>query len=109
MRQSVIGPHRDDLVFLINGKNVKNFGSQGQQRTVVLTLKMAHLEMIRQYSGENPILLLDDILSELDLSRQKYLLDKIEGRQVIITCTNREGIFDSENKKFFHIKSGKVE
>lgn len=109
LRQSVIGPHRDDLVFLINGKNVKNFGSQGQQRTVVLTLKMAHLEMIRQYSGENPILLLDDILSELDLSRQKYLLDKIEGRQVIITCTNREGILDSENKKFFHIKSGKVE
>ena len=75
----------------------------------MLTLKMAHLEMIRQYSGENPILLLDDILSELDLSRQKYLLDKIEGRQVIITCTNREGILDSENKKFFHIKSGKVE
>lgn len=108
MRQSIIGPHRDDLVFLINGKNVKHFGSQGQQRTVVLTLKMAHLEMIRHYCGENPVLLLDDILSELDLSRQKYLLDKIEGRQVIITCTNRKGIPDSENKKFFHIQNGRV-
>lgn len=82
-----IGPHRDDLSFQINGMDVKRFGSQGQQRTVALSLKLAEIELVRRLIHDNPILLLDDVMSELDRNRQDALLDSMKGIQTIITCT----------------------
>ena len=75
---SSIGPHRDDFSILINQADAKNFGSQGQQRTAILTLKFASLGIIKEATGEYPVLLLDDVLSELDISRQKFILSKID-------------------------------
>ncbi len=89
---SSLGIHRDDLIIYINGKPVKVFGSQGQQRTSVLSLKLAELNIVKEEIGESPILLLDDFMSELDSNRRESFLNKIVGNQVIITCTdNIEG------------------
>lgn len=86
---TLVGPHRDDLSFLINGVNVRQFGSQGQQRTVVLSLKMAEAKLIREESGENPVLLLDDVMSELDSTRREFLLKEWgTGAQTFITSTH---------------------
>ena len=82
------GPHRDDIKIVLNDIDVRNFGSQGQQRTCALTLKLAELEFIKQNTGEYPVLLLDDVLSELDSTRQIKLLEKIKDIQTIITCTS---------------------
>lgn len=83
-----VGPHRDDYDILINGKSLKTFGSQGQQRSAVLSLKIAEIELIYKETGEYPVLLLDDVMSELDDKRQKYLMDSIEKVQTFITCTS---------------------
>lgn len=96
------GPHRDDISFYIGNENIKTFGSQGQQRTAALSLKLAEIELVKKKIGENPILLLDDVLSELDRKRQHYLLDSIKGIQTIITCTGLEE-FVGDRKKFNHI------
>lgn len=96
------GPHRDDIVFFIGGENVKLFASQGQQRTAALSLKLAEIELVRQKIGENPVLLLDDVLSELDRKRQRHLLEGIEGIQTVITCTGLEE-FVGDRKRFHHI------
>ena len=82
MRQiSLVGPHRDDLnFFLINDRNVQTFGSQGQQRTTALSVKLAEIDLMKEETGEYPILLLDDVMSELDDSRQLHLLETIEGK-----------------------------
>ncbi|MGN1097368.1 MAG: DNA replication/repair protein RecF [Clostridia bacterium] len=103
-----VGPHRDDISFKINGKSAKNFASQGQQRSIVLCLKTAQTELIREETGESPVMLLDDIMSELDKNRRDFLREKINGKQVIITCTEPENsdIKDCENK--IHIKDGRV-
>lgn len=103
-----VGPHRDDLSFKINGKNAKNFASQGQQRSIVLCLKAAQTERIRQESGESPVMLLDDVMSELDKKRRDFLKDEIRGKQVIITCTEPENsdIVGCENK--IQIENGRV-
>ncbi len=82
-----VGPQRDDIKLIVNDIDIRSFGSQGQQRTVALTLKLAEMEVIRKESGESPILLLDDVLSELDDTRQNKLLEKIKNYQTIITCT----------------------
>ncbi|MGO4889013.1 DNA replication/repair protein RecF [Anaerobacillus sp. MEB173] len=90
---SLVGPHRDDLGFLVNGKDVQTFGSQGQQRTTALSLKLAEIELIKAKVGEYPILLLDDVLSELDDYRQSHLLNTIQGKvQTFVTTTSVEGI-----------------
>ncbi|WP_305768632.1 DNA replication/repair protein RecF [Candidatus Epulonipiscium viviparus] len=81
------GPHRDDINFLINDHSLKLFGSQGQQRTCILSIKFAQIDIITEITGETPILLLDDILSELDINRQKYLFKYINNLQTMITCT----------------------
>ena len=81
------GPHRDDMIFQINGTDVRKFGSQGQQRTAALSLKLAEIELMKRQTGDKPVLLLDDVLSELDSRRQKDLLDSISDVQTIITCT----------------------
>ena len=104
------GPHRDDISFFIENKNLKLFGSQGQQRTAALSLKLAELELVKQKIGENPVLLLDDVLSELDRKRQHHLLDRMEGIQTMITCTGLEE-FVGDRQKFnhiFHVTNGMV-
>lgn len=85
-----VGPHRDDIGFLIHGCDLRKYGSQGQQRTSALSLKLAEIEMVKRTVNDKPILLLDDVLSELDSKRQNYLLDCIEDIQTIITCTGLE-------------------
>ena len=85
-----VGPHRDDIKITVNGLDVRNFGSQGQQRTVALSLKLAETEVFRENNGEYPVLLLDDVLSELDLTRQKILFEVIRNLQTIITATHIE-------------------
>ncbi len=99
-----IGVHRDDIDIFLNGVEVKNFGSQGQQRTVALSLKLAELEIIKNRTGEYPILLLDDVFSELDASRRKKLLNFTSKIQTIITCTD----FNEAKAKIFVIEKGKV-
>jgi DNA replication and repair protein RecF len=90
---TLAGPHRDDLLFFVNGKDVQTFGSQGQQRTTALSLKLAEIELIHSEIGEYPILLLDDVLSELDDFRQSHLLNTIQGKvQTFVTTTSVEGI-----------------
>ncbi|MGP4073109.1 DNA replication/repair protein RecF [Piscibacillus sp. B03] len=90
---TLVGPHRDDLIFNVNGKNVQTFGSQGQQRTTALSLKLAEIELIYEEVGEYPILLLDDVLSELDDYRQSHLLNTIQGKvQTFVTTTSVDGI-----------------
>ena len=90
---TLFGPHRDDLLFFVNGKDVQNFGSQGQQRTTALSIKLAEIELIHEEIGEYPILLLDDVLSELDDYRQTHLLNTIQGKvQTFVTTTNIDGI-----------------
>lgn len=90
---TLAGPHRDDLAFFVNGKDVQTFGSQGQQRTTALSLKLAEIELIQAEIGEYPILLLDDVLSELDDFRQSHLLNTIQGKvQTFVTTTSVEGI-----------------
>ena len=82
-----VGPHRDDISFYINDMDVKIYGSQGQQRTVALSLKLAEIKLVKELIGDNPILLLDDVMSELDSSRRDSLLSSINDIQTIITCT----------------------
>ena len=89
MRQHVTcrGPHRDDLCFLVNGIDIRRYGSQGQQRTAALSLKLSEIELVRSLIHDTPVLLLDDVLSELDSSRQTQLLTTIQETQTFITCT----------------------
>jgi len=109
--QSLIGPHRDDLAFLINGNDARVYGSQGQQRTIVLALKIAQIQMWNNETGEYPILLLDDVLFELDSFRQNALLDKVGGTaQTFITLTKPEdiNIGGNSNKRLFTVNGGKI-
>ena len=87
---TTVGPHRDDLIFYNGEENIRKFGSQGQIRTAALSLKMSEIDLVEKMIGEKPVLLLDDVLSELDRNRQNYLLDQIHGVQTIITCTGLE-------------------
>ena len=108
---SLIGPHRDDVEFFINQKNALNFASQGQQRTIVLSLKLAEIDIIRQKINDTPILLLDDVLAELDKARQNFLLKSIdEDIQTIITSTDTGG-FEAEflnDVKIYYVKKGEI-
>lgn len=104
------GPHRDDLTVTLNGMNVKTFGSQGQQRSCALSMKMAEGSIIRQFTGKQPVVLLDDVMSELDIHRQDYILNHIEGWQVFITCCEPSEILKTKSAsgKMFEIKEGKI-
>ena len=109
--QSLVGPHRDDVSFFINKKKKKKFASQGQQRTIVLSLKLAELELIKEKIGDNPVLLLDDVLAELDNNRQNYLLNAIGTEtQTIITSVDTV-LFGEKYLKdveVFNVENGKV-
>lgn len=102
------GPHRDDLEVLINGRDVRQFASQGQQRSAVLALLLAKTELLRAQTGKTPIVLLDDVMSELDEGRQQYLLERIEDFQVLITCCQDEIYKSGKNKKTFTVSGGKI-
>lgn len=90
--ETVIGPHREDIEFLINGAEAKLYASQGQQKTVVMAEKLAEVELIKAEVGEIPVLLLDDIMSELDRKRREYILSKSGNMQILITCTDMDGM-----------------
>lgn len=104
------GPHRDDYEILVNKKNLKLYGSQGQQRSAILSLKIAEIELIHSETGEYPVLLLDDVMSELDQNRQKYLMDSIFNVQTFITCTsvdNFKNLLQNESN-YFYTENGAV-
>ena len=104
-----IGPHRDDLFFYVSSKLLKAFGSQGQQRSAALALKLAQLEYVKNNTGEYPVLLLDDVMSELDSERRTHLLKFIDGRvQTFITVNDKHLIPDLNNNAYFYIENGKV-
>ena len=110
MKSTSVGPHRDDICFLSGELDIRKFGSQGQQRTTALSLKLAEIELVKQMIKDTPVLLLDDVLSELDKSRQNYLLDSIHDIQTVVTCT---GLDEFVNHRFsinkvFHIQDGTV-
>lgn len=109
---TLFGPHRDDLQFLVNGRDVQTFGSQGQQRTTALSIKLAEIDLIFSEIGEYPILLLDDVLSELDDYRQSHLLHTIQNKvQTFVTTTNIEGIDHEtlDDASIFYVVSGNIE
>lgn len=108
---TLIGPHRDDLIFHVNNKDVQTFGSQGQQRTTALSMKLAEIELINNEVGEYPVLLLDDVLSELDDHRQSHLLNTIQGRvQTFVSTTSVDGINHETLKQaeLFRVENGTV-
>ncbi|MBQ3084261.1 MAG: DNA replication/repair protein RecF [Clostridia bacterium] len=107
MGQTVSGIHKDDILILLSGKNMKFFASQGQIRSAVLAMKLAEAECILQKSGHQPVLLLDDILSELDAGRQKFIFKRMEGRQTVLS-TCELGKIRKKGNKVFTIKEGKV-
>lgn len=110
MKSTSVGPHRDDIAFLIDDIDLRKYGSQGQQRTAALSLKLSEIELVKQSIHDTPVLLLDDVLSELDKHRQNYLLDSIRDIQTLITCT---GVDEFVNHRFsinkvFHVRNGQV-
>ncbi len=102
------GPHRDDFSFIVNGIDIRRFGSQGQQRTAALSLKLSEIELVKKITGDTPVLLLDDVLSELDSNRQNYLLNSIGDIQTIITCTGLDEFINNRFKinRIFNVKEG---
>jgi len=110
MKSTSIGPHRDDCYFISEGIDLRYFGSQGQQRTAALSLKLSELELVKKMINDTPILLLDDVLSELDKKRQHYLLSSIGDIQTMITCTGVDELMEqyfSENK-VFQVSEGRI-
>lgn len=110
MKMSMTGPHRDDLLFEVKGVDIRKYGSQGQQRTAALSLKLAEIELVKRAIKDTPVLLLDDVLSELDSSRQQYLLDSIHDIQTLITCTGIDDFIENKFQlnKVFHVADGVV-
>lgn len=109
---TLVGPHRDDVRFLVNGKNVQTFGSQGQQRTTALSVKLAEIDLMKEQTGEYPVLLLDDVLSELDDMRQTHLLKAIQNKvQTFLTTTSLSGVAKTmiEAPRVFQIAHGEFQ
>ncbi len=107
-RQCLSGPHKDDLTVYLEGQSAKTYASQGQVRTAALSLKLAQREIFQAETGEWPVLLPDDVLSELDSKRQCFVLNHIKGGQVFITCCEEEKLEGLEQGKSFHIQGGKL-
>ena len=110
IKSTSVGPHRDDICFMVNNLDIRRFGSQGQQRTAALSLKLSEIELVKQFIHDKPVLLLDDVLSELDKHRQNYLLESINDIQTLITCT---GVEEFVNRRFsinkvFHVQNGQA-
>ena len=107
-RLCLSGPHKDDLLVSIDGRDAKQFASQGQTRTAALAMKLAEREIYRNVSGEYPVLLLDDVLSELDPRRQEFVLNRIAGGQVFITCCEDDRLPEMLGGKVFHVERGEI-
>lgn len=105
---TTVGPHRDDLKISIGDMDAKGYASQGQARTAALSLKLAELEIFKERAGEYPVLILDDVMSELDLPRRKKLVSKLQGIQTIITCTHAERVLYGKDCKKIRIAGGKI-
>ncbi len=105
---TTVGPHRDDITVEIAGSSARLFGSQGQQRSAVLALKLAEASLLAKGYGERPLILLDDVMSELDRSRQEYILNRIEGFQVFITCCDPSAVSELVGGKVFHVQNGEI-
>ena len=103
-----VGPHRDDIRISINGTDARGYCSQGQARTAALSLKLAETEIFRTLAGEAPVLILDDVLSELDLPRRKKLLERVQDIQCILTCTHAERVLFGAACNKIRIREGKV-
>ena len=103
-----VGPHRDDLKISVNGADARGYASQGQTRTAALSLKLAEVEIFRTLSGEAPILILDDVMSELDLPRRKKLVERVKGLQCILTCTHAERLLYGAECNKIKISGGKI-
>ncbi|MFZ5899112.1 MAG: DNA replication/repair protein RecF [Bacillota bacterium] len=108
MGQTMVGPHRDDLVVLINGRDARTFGSQGQQRSIVLALKLCQAALWKDLTGETPVVLLDDVFFELDQSRRRRILERLgDGAQVFVTVGDSE-IPAGKEGKFFRVENGSI-
>lgn len=109
-KQTGAGPHRDDFIFSVGNMDLRKYGSQGQQRTAALSLKLAEISIVESISGKKPLLLLDDVLSELDSQRQEYLLQSIHDIQTIITCTGLDEFVRNQFKinKVFYVEKGTI-
>lgn len=105
---STVGAHREDMHITIDGISAKDFGSQGQQRSAVLALKLSEASLLKEITGEQPVALLDDVMSELDLLRQDYILNHIHDWQVLITCCDPVAIERQTGGKVFHIQNGMI-
>lgn len=103
-----VGPHREDLKIQIGGVDARHFASQGQTRTAALAMKLAEVEIFKEISGENPVLILDDVLSELDLPRRKKLVERTKGVQCILTCTHAERVLYGKDTNKIKIQEGKI-
>ena len=103
-----VGIHRDDIAVNVNGLLIREFGSQGQARSAALSMKIAHAEIIKKECGDYPVMLLDDVLSELDPIRKRFILNKIEGMQVVITCCDSKSVTDMASGKIFEMKKGRI-
>jgi len=110
LKMTSVGPHKDDFSFVSNGIDLRSYGSQGQQRTAALSLKLSEIEIVKRITRDKPVLLLDDVLSELDSNRQNYLLNNIGDIQTIITCTGLEDFVNNRFKydKIFKVTDGSV-
>lgn len=110
LKSTSSGPHRDDLNFIINGVDLRKFGSQGQQRTAALSLKLSEIELVKKITKDQPVLLLDDVLSELDRKRQNQLLESIDDIQIILTCTGLEEFVTNRmnTERIYKIVNGTV-
>lgn len=110
MKLTSVGPHRDDLCLLADGIDIRKYGSQGQQRTAALSLKLSEIYLVKKKIKDTPVLLLDDVLSELDSSRQTYLLDSIHDIQTLITCTGLDDFISHQFRinKVFQVVKGEV-
>lgn len=110
LKQTCRGPHRDDFAFMVKDIDIRKFGSQGQQRTCALSLKLSEIELVKKMTNDTPVLLLDDVLSELDSNRQNYLLNSIGNIQTIITCTGLDDFVNNrfEINKVFEVVNGTV-
>lgn len=105
---TTVGPHRDDVKICIDGSEARGFASQGQARTAALSLKLAEVEIFKQIAGESPVLILDDVMSELDLPRRKKLLSRTAGVQCILTCTHAERVLYGKETYKIKIQGGKI-
>ncbi len=105
---TTVGPHRDDLDFKINSISARNFGSQGQQRSVALSLKLAEAKTLKDITGEQPVAILDDVMSELDPDRQAFILNHIKDWQVFITCCDKANVKPLKEGKVFTVLGGKI-